>query len=189
MTTYQNPTHFDADEPNANVSMAARHEPLKARYLEHPEDAWITDHAETRSGETSLRDPLHGRVHCKDTAIDFAVHKAVGGLSDAPVPGDILCAALASCIESTLCVIANRLDIQLQRLNVRVTGQVDVRGTLRLDDSVPVGFQQFDVDIDIEPEKGTNAVLFDALLGAAETSCVVMQTLRNGVTVNTCVNP
>jgi hypothetical protein len=38
----------------------------------------------------------------------FGTHTAVGGESDYPVPGELLCAAVASCLDSTIRTIANR---------------------------------------------------------------------------------
>ena len=43
-----------------------------------------------------------------------------GGLGDLPVPGDILCAALASCTDSTIRVVANMFGIELLELAVDV---------------------------------------------------------------------
>ena len=97
----------------------------------------------------------------------------------------LLAAALASCLDSTLRIIANRLDIKLIRLSVTATGEVDVRGTLMVSPDVPVGFQHFQLAVDIEAEPDTAPAMLKALLNAAEASCVVMQTLRNGVDVCT----
>lgn len=71
----------------------------------------------------------------------FGIHRAVGGYHDAPNPGDILCAALASCLDSTIRIIADRLGITLTSLEVDVTAEVDVRGTLVVNRDIPVGFQ------------------------------------------------
>jgi uncharacterized OsmC-like protein len=71
----------------------------------------------------------------------LGIHHAVGGYHDAPNPGDLLCAALASCLDSTLRIIAARLGVRLVALEVDVTADVDVRGTLMLDRAVPVGLR------------------------------------------------
>ncbi|MBV5331716.1 OsmC family protein, partial [bacterium] len=69
------------------------------------------------------------------------VHSALGGVHDAPTPGDLLCAALAACQDSSIRMVANILGVELEHLQVKVTAQVDVRGALAMSQEVPVGFQ------------------------------------------------
>lgn len=82
-------------------------------------------------------------------------------------------------------MIADRLGIQLTSLEVNVTADVDVRGTLLVDRTVPVGFQSMQCHVDVQAAEGTNPQLMQKLLAAAEHSCVVLQTLRSGVPVET----
>ena len=169
------------------VSMADRHQPLTDLYQREPAQAMISDSATTNSDAVASEDPLHTSVSTAGHEIPIGVHPAVGGDGDAPVPGELLAAALASCLDSTLRIIANRLDIKLRRLSVSATGQVDVRGTLMVSPDVPVAFQGFKLAVDIEAQPDTPPAMLKALLNAAESSCVVMQTLRNGVDVSTDV--
>ena len=57
--------------------------------------------------------------------------------------------------------------------------RVDVRGTLRVDDTIPVGFQAIEIEVDLQPIMQLAEVTLRAILNAAEHSCVVIQTLRN----------
>jgi uncharacterized OsmC-like protein len=82
-------------------------------------------------------------------------------------------------------MIADRLGITLTWLEVDVTADVDVRGTLLVDRTVPVGFQAMRCDVDLRAADGTDAKLLSRLLTAAEHSCVVLQTLRSGVPIET----
>ena len=61
------------------------------------------------------------------------VHRAVGGMHDLPVPGDILCAALVACVDTTIRILSNHLGIPLSSLEVDVQADCDVRGTLLVD--------------------------------------------------------
>jgi uncharacterized OsmC-like protein len=106
---------------------------------------------------------------------------------DAPNPGDLLCAALATCLESTIHMIADRLGMRLDALEVDVTASVNVRGTLVVDKAVPVGFQQMRCRVSLKPAPGTDPRLVERLMAAAEHSCVNLQTLRNGVPIETSV--
>jgi hypothetical protein len=108
--------------------VAARQDPLRARYADDPTDAFITDAARTRDG-LGL-DPWHGRV----------------------VPGD---------------------------------HDYDVRGTLMVDRTVPVGFQRMRCAVTLETEPGTPPGAREKLFAAAEHCCVNLQTLRTGVPIET----
>jgi len=164
----------------------ARHEPLRRRYRDVPDAARIVDRASACSPGS---DPFHGRVvpGARDYGVDwrFGIHAAVGGDHDLPNPGDMLCAALASCLDSTLRMLAERLGVGLDSLRVTVTAEVDVRGTLRVDPQVPVGFQAIRCEVAWEPRPGSDPQLLARLAEAAEYSCVNLQTLREGVEVTT----
>lgn len=172
---------------NETVDARTRQDPLRARYLEAPGEARITDGARTVAG--TVQDPFHGQVvpGSRDYGVTwpFGIHRAVGGDHDAPNPGDMLCAALACCLDSTIRIIANRLGVQLAHLAVEVSALVDVRGTLMVDCQVPVGFQSLSCQVDLRAADGTDPKLAGKLAAAAEQSCVNLQTLRAGVPVET----
>ena len=117
--------------------------------------------------------------------VPVGVHRAVGGLHDAPTPGDMLCAALAACQDSAVRMVANRLGVEIISLEVRVSAQVDVRGALGLDAEVQVGFQSMTCDIDLEVDESTPPKLREILESAAQRCCVVQQTLHHPPPVTT----
>ncbi|PEN12212.1 osmotically inducible protein OsmC [Longibacter salinarum] len=169
------------------TSVRKRQDPLRERYKSVPEEATITDRAKTTGGTDT--DPFHGFVvpgsENFDVTWPFGIHHAVGGDHDAPNPGDILCAALATCLDSTIRMIAERFGVRLTSLGVDVTAEVDVRGTLHVDRTVPVGFQSMQCDVHMQVEEGTDPKVMKKVLAAAEQSCVVLQTLRSGIPVET----
>jgi uncharacterized OsmC-like protein len=139
------------------------------------------------SATLSEGDPYHAALRVGTKArsrMQVGVHGAVGGPHDLPVPGDILCAALASCLDSTLRLLADRMGVALRRLEVDVAAEVGVRGTLAVDAGVPVGFQRMQCRVALNTAPGTPAAAAEQLLAAAERYCVVLQTLRAGVRVD-----
>lgn len=172
-----------------DVDVRARQDPLRERYEDHPGEARITDRAKAVDGVEV--DPFHGTVEpgSQDYGVEwqFGIHEAVGGFHDGPNPGDLLSAALASCLDSTIRIIAQRLGVPLERLEVDVAADVDVRGTLVVDRDVPVGFQSMSCHVDVEAADGVDPAVLETLLDAAEYSCVNLQTLRSGVPVETSV--
>jgi len=160
--------------------------PLRSLYKETPAVAMVTDHARSCGSDPS--DPFHSTVEPMDgcgVSVPIGVHRAVGGLHDAPTPGDMLCAALAACQDSAVRMVANRLGIEILDLEVRVTAQVDVRGALGMEADVPVGFQSMTCDVDLKVKEGTPSKLLESLRAAAQRCCVVQQTLHHPPPVQT----
>jgi len=160
--------------------------PLKVNYKQAPDLAMVIDHAKTSGVVAS--DPFHSQVEPMDgcgITIPVGVHAAVGGPHDAPTPGDLLCAALAACQDSAVRMVANILGVELLELEVRVNATVDVRGTMAMDPSVPVGFQSMTCDVRLKAKDGTPTDLLRKLQIAAERCCVVQQTLKSPPPVKT----
>jgi len=165
-----------------------RQDPLRVRYRSAPAEAWISDCAQTISACGG--DPFHGVVvpaNSGDAPLQFGIHRAVGGFHDYPNPGDLLSAALAACFDSTLRMLAEHLGIRLESLEVKVDAECDVRGCLLVEHAVPVGFQRMRCGVRLLTKDRVDEEAIKRLIAAAEHSCVVLQTLRNGVNVQTQV--
>lgn len=169
---------------NVKSEVAKRHKKLKEIYDDDPQKASIIDSAVVE-GE-NLDDPFHSKVLMNDELnlpLKTGLHRAVGGDHDYSTPGDILSAALAVCFESTLRMIADKLEIQLEHTRVSVEASVDVRGTLMFDKSVPVGFQNMNMEVELGSKNAGEKIL-NTLYRAALKSCVVYQTLKSGIPVS-----
>jgi uncharacterized OsmC-like protein len=157
---------------------------LREQYRNAPAEAWISDGAQTVSACGG--DQFHGVVvpaNGADAPVQFGIHRAVGGFHDNPNPGDLLCAALAACFDSTLRMIADHRGVRLEFLEVKVTAECDVRGCLLIESTVPVGFQRMHCSVRLQTKENVDQNTIRMLVAAAEQSCVVMQTLRSGVAV------
>lgn len=167
--------------------IAARQTPLRRAYRDDPATALIVDRG--RTVERTLGDPVHtagvpGEEY-QSARVEIAVgtHRGVGGLHDAPNPGELLCTTLAACQDSTVRMVANVLGLRLTGLTVEVEGDVDLRGTLAVDPTVRVGFQSMRCRTRLTVAADTPPRTVALLLAAAERSCVVLDTLRRGVDV------
>lgn len=160
--------------------------PLRALYKQTPAQALVSDEAYTCGVDPT--DPFHSQVKSVKgggAVIAFGVHQAVGGPYDAPCPGDLLCAALAACHDSSIRMVAQLMGIDLTALEVRVKGTVDVRGAMGIDKDVQVGFQSFTCDVHLKAVEGTPPEMIEKLRMAADRCCVVGQTLKSSPTVQT----
>jgi uncharacterized OsmC-like protein len=167
--------------------VGARQAPLRRAYVDEPSAARIVDRGRTvdRTPGDAVHTVAVPGVEYPLDRVDIAVgtHRGVGGLHDAPNPGELLCATLAACQDSTVRMVANLLGVSLTSLSVEVYGEVDLRGTLAVDPSVRVGFEAMRSRTRLGVTPGTPARTVALLLAAAERSCVVLDTLRGGVAV------
>lgn len=162
---------------------------LRKQYQATPGVAMVIDHACTNGD--SADDPFHSSVMpmpASGVSVPIGVHRAVGGLHDAPTPGDMLCAALAACQDSTIRMVANILGIELLQLSVDVKAEVDVRGTLLINPNVPVGFQSMNCSVTLLAKPGTKPELLKLLEETAQRCCVVQETLRVPPPIETVFN-
>ncbi len=160
---------------------------LRKRYrVDAPEEALVTDTA--TSVAKAGASPMWGSVQIGAPGFGITtpvgVHRGVGGRHDLPVPGDILCAALVACVDTTIRILSNNLGVPLQSLEVEVQADIDLRGTLLVDPSVRVGFTTMRVGVKALPGPGVSPSQVEELVQTAERCCVVLQTLKNGVDVD-----
>jgi uncharacterized OsmC-like protein len=158
--------------------------PLRERYPVQPEDAVSPKWARTSGVGKS---PWRGTVEIGDdqrVALDFAADDKVGGPDDLPNPPDLMCASIAACEHLTVQMVADLLRVELEELEVEVSGEVDVRGTLMISDEPPVGFKSLRCDVRLRCAPGTDERRRRLLGEYAERSCVTLATVREGCEVD-----
>jgi uncharacterized OsmC-like protein len=172
--------------PASTVNLRELQAPIKARYLEHPEEASITCTA--RSTASDLSDPLHCEVTldaAPDARLRSGAHPGVGGAGDVPCSGDLLMAALLACQETTIRMVAAAMGIELEAVEIEAVASADLRGTLAMDRAVPIGMTGVDCRVRLKVRDDGRGERARRLLENAERYCIVLNTLRNGVEVKT----
>lgn len=71
------------------------------------------------------------------------------GTNSAPNPQELLMSALNACMTVGYVAQAAVRGVELDRLEIETTGQLDLRGFLGLDDGVPPGYRQLDYTVRI----------------------------------------
>jgi len=146
--------------------------PLKEKYRADPESSRITLRAEGGQGAA----PVACSVDIGRAVYEAQAHTGVGGPGTAACSGGLLLGALAACAQITCQMVAAAMGIPVERIDVAVEGDLDLRGTLGVSLEAPVGFERIRVGFDVEAPDATEDQL-RALRKKTEQYCVVMQTL------------
>ena len=170
--------------PKSNVDVRARQAPIRQRYGDDPGSAPLV--LRVHGGSSDLADPLHCVVSPEsvpDAVFRCGAHPAVGGDGDVPCSGDLLLAALAACQETTLRMVAANMGIDLEDLEVSIEGDWDPRGTLAMGKEFPIGISAIRAHTRVVVRGDERGERAERLLRSAERYCVVLNTLRAGVPV------
>jgi len=144
--------------------------PLKDRYKTEPHAALITLKAQGRLGEG-----VTCKVETGKALVAAGLHPATGGNGLEACSGDMLLEALVACAGVTLNAVATATGIVIREGTVSAEGDLDFRGTLGVDKSVPVGFQRIRLHFDLDTDASNEQL--NTLMRLTERYCVVYQTL------------
>lgn len=151
---------------------------LKAAYRADPGLAKITLAAEGELGADSIT----CSVRTGHALVVAGLHPATGGDGSVACSGDMLLQALVGCAGVTLRAVATSARIPVDGGTVRAHGDLDFRGTLAVDQTVPVGFTSIRLHFELAGD--LTAAQLDTLLRLTERYCVVYQTLARAVPVS-----
>lgn len=161
-----------------NINLRAEQEPLKTEYEQDPEAAQITLTA-TGSEQDDVR---ACSVDIGRSIYEAELHEGAGGPGAGACSGDLLLGALAACAQLTAQAVAENFGVDVG-IAVEASGDLDLRGTLGIDEEAPVGFE--DIRLDISADGDLDADTQAALRKVTERYCVVFQTLVSPPDVET----
>ena len=148
--------------------------PYKEKYRSDPGTAHITLEAQGSQTET----PMSCSVDIGRALYQAQAHSGVGGAGTSACSGDLLLGALAACAQITCQMVATSMGIPTNHIEVKVEGDLDLRGTLGISKEAIVGFESIRVSFEIDAPDAT-AEQLDKLREKTEQYCVVMQTLAH----------
>jgi uncharacterized OsmC-like protein len=170
--------------PVSTINIRELQGPIKAQYQEDPTAASIT--LRVKSAASDLGDPLHCAVTPEatpDVVWHSGAHPGVGGVGDVPCSGDLLLGALAACQEVTIRMVAAAMGLELEAVEVEAVGTLDLRGTLGMGKEIPVGFSDICCHTRVAVRDDGRPERAQRLLENAERYCVVLNTLRHALPV------
>lgn len=180
---------------DAADAMRAKQAPLKSKYREDPASALVTLSSSGSLDPTNLTCSLGGAAAQASKRI-AGMHAAAGGNAGTGAPdvsselcsGDMLLESLVACFGVTVRAVGTSMGIPLHGGTVVAEGDLDFRGTLGIKDSdggqVGVGFQKIRLLTTLDVDDADRGKV-EKLLQLSERYCVVLQTLRQGVIVET----
>jgi uncharacterized OsmC-like protein len=154
------------------MDLRSLQKPLKEQYRNDPSASRITLRAKGSQTEA----PVSCSIDIGRALYRAEAHKGVGGDGTGACSGDLLLGALAACAQITCQMVAAAMGIPIERIEVTVDGDLDLRGTLGISKDLPVGFESIHLHFDVAAPKATPEQL-RGLREKTEQYCVVMQTL------------
>jgi uncharacterized OsmC-like protein len=154
--------------------------PLKKKYRNEPGSSRITLEAKASQQDT----PISCSVDVGRAVYEAEAHAGTGGTGEVACSGDLLLGALAACAQVTCQMVAESMGIETDRIEVTVTGEMDLAGTLGVSEDVPVGFETIRTTFDIMAPETTEEQL-ENLRQKTEQYCVVFQTLADSPDLQT----
>lgn len=155
--------------------------PLKEKYRSDPQTALITLKAKGNIGEG-----ISCKVETGKAIVEAGLHPATGGTGFLACSGDLLLESLVACAGVTFNAVATALGIEIKNGVVKAEGDLDFRGTLGVSKEAPVGFQH--IRLSFEFDTAASKEQIESLAKLTERYCVVYQTLKNGVSIETSYN-
>ena len=149
---------------------------IQAKFIADPETAKTTFES-----DSSLQEGLHSEIKLRDHTLTIDEPESLGGTDKGPNPVELVLAALGSCQEITYRAYATALGIPLDKVSVKLKGDIDLRGFFGVDDSVRPGYAAVRGTIHIE-SPATDEQL-QMLRGAVNAHCPVLDIMTKPVPV------
>jgi uncharacterized OsmC-like protein len=154
--------------------------PLKQQYRQDPASGLITLTARGEQGDL----PIACNVDLGRAVYEAQAHAGVGGAGTGACSGDLLLGALVACAQITTQMVAEAMGIKTEKIQITVEGDLDLKGTLGIDQTALVGFKAIRTKIEIVAPEATPEQLA-SLHEKAEKYCVVLSTLRTPPLIET----
>ena len=183
MTIRQTPVQTNGLDMEALVGTVAalKHDPKLAHFEFRATNQWIN------GGENRSRIKEFYGAGCEDESRTKAFEFTNGeppvllGANEGANPVEYLLHALAGCVTTTTVLHAAARGIQIKRLSTELVGTIDLQGFLALDSTVPVGYEQIEIKMDIEADCSDEEL--DELLAFAREHSPVCNTICRPVPV------
>lgn len=133
------------------------------------------------SVKTQWEDGTITRTVARDWEIYADEPEALGGKDSAVDPVEYLLASLTSCVSIGLVTQAARRGVDFEDFEIEVTGDLDLRGYLGLDDNVRPGYTNLDYTIRVKSD--ADREVLEEIVQVAEENSPMYDNIQNGVPI------
>ena len=140
----------------------------------------------SRTSITSYFGAGEDHDHIREFVVEADHPQVLVGEDRAPLPVELVLAALASCLTGGIGNIASARGIELYSVESTIEGELDARGVLGLDDEVRNGFQEIRIDFKVEGDAPREKL--DQLVAQSKARSAVYDLLVNTTPVTVTVN-
>jgi len=149
------------------------------------------EHRERHTVSASQGEGLEVEVRCPSGVV-FTIDEPpdFGGGGLGPNPAEAALGGIAASLGVTLRVHAGLLGIAVERIETRVSGDLDLRGFLDPDSADRAGFESISVELELVLGDGPvpSPEAIGALARAAERCCPVLDSFRNPPSISFAVS-
>ena len=165
---------------------AVGEQPELAKFQFRASNQWIRGtHSRTRIEGFSGAGGEHAQT--ADFDYDGDHPPVLCGVGNAPTPVEFLLHALVSCITAGIGNIASARGIELESIESKVEGDLDVRGLLGLSDEVRNGYQGIRLSFKVKGDASADKLR--QVVAQSQARSAVYDVLTNGVPVSIEVEP
>lgn len=133
------------------------------------------------SATTTWKGGAAAETRARDRVITTDEPEAFGGQDSAADPVELLLAALTGCVSIGLVTQAAKRGIDFEDFQIEVTGDMDLRGYLGLDENVRAGYDAVSYVVRVKTDAPQEVV--EEMLRAAERTSPMFDNIRNGVPI------
>jgi uncharacterized OsmC-like protein len=159
---------------------AVKANPVIAKFRFNVKNEWL-DGAHSRSTINGFHGAMQDIERPQSFLLHADEHPILLGRDQGPNAGEYLLQALAACVTSALVYHAAARGIEIEEIESKVEGDIDLRGFLGTDKSVRNGFQNIRMSFDIGADLSDQELQELAKLGP--TFSPVLDSLTKGVPV------
>jgi uncharacterized OsmC-like protein len=136
----------------------------------------------TFSADTHLVKDVLTNARVRNFSFNIDEPHELGGSDSAPNPVEYVLASLGACQEILYSAYASFLGIDLENVQVKVKGTLDLKGLFGLDKSVRPGFQKVEYETTITSSADEKQL--HELANIVETHCPVLDIIANKTEVS-----
>lgn len=134
------------------------------------------------SAKTLWKDGTVTETIARDRVIKADEPEAFGGQDSSFDPVELLLAALTSCVSIGLVTQAAKRGVDFDDFEIEVTGDLDLRGYLGLDETVRPGYTNLQYVVRVKSD--TPQEVIEEILRSAERTSPMFDNIRNGVPIS-----